>query len=244
MTANADKTDVVISISNLNVTRGKREVLANFNLEINKGSVTGLLGPSGCGKTTLMRSIVGLQIIKSGDVQVLGRKAGSLEVRERLGYMSQSPAVYSDISVLANLKYFASISNTSSTRVNEVLDLIELSSHKDSLTGNLSNGQKARVSLGIALLPDPEVLVLDEPTVGLDPLLRERLWSVFGNLSSEGCTLLVSSHVMAEAEHCNSLVLMRDGEVIYHGSNEELLHKTEKNNTESAFITIVSEGVS
>ncbi len=244
MITNLNKTDIVISISNLNVIRGKIEVLANFDLEINKGSVTGLLGPSGCGKTTLMRSIVGLQIIKSGDVQVLGRKAGSLEVRERLGYMSQSPAVYSDISVLANLKYFASISNTSSTRVNEVLDLIELSSHKDSLTGNLSNGQKARVSLGIALLPDPEVLVLDEPTVGLDPLLRERLWSVFGNLSSEGCTLLVSSHVMAEAEHCNSLILMRDGEVIYHGSNEELLHKTEKNNTESAFITIVSEGVS
>ena len=244
MITNLNKTDIVISISSLNVTRGKREILTNFDLDIGQGSITGLLGPSGCGKTTLMRSIVGLQIIKSGDVQVLGRKAGSLEVRERLGYMSQSPAVYSDISVLANLKYFASISNTYSARVNEVLDLVELSSHKDSLVGNLSNGQKARVSLGIALLPDPEVLVLDEPTVGLDPLLRERLWSVFGNLSSEGCTLLVSSHVMAEAEHCNSLVLMRDGEVIYHGSNEELLHKTEKNNTESAFITIVSEGAS
>ncbi len=244
MITNLNKTDIVISISNLNVTRGKSEILTNFDLDIDKGSITGLLGPSGCGKTTLMRSIVGLQIIKSGNVQVLGRKAGSLEVRERLGYMSQSPAVYTDISVLANLKYFASISNASSTRVNEVLDLVELSSHKDSLVGNLSNGQKARVSLGIALLPSPEILILDEPTVGLDPLLRERLWSVFENLSSDGCTLLVSSHVMAEAEYCNSLVLMRDGEVIYHGSNEELLRKTYKNNTESAFITIVSEGVS
>ena len=244
MITNLNKTDIVISISNLNVIRGKIEVLANFDLEINKGSVPGLLGPSGCGKTTLMRSIVGLQIIKSGDVQVLGRKAGSLEVRERLGYMSQSPAVYSDISVLANLKYFASISNTSSARVNEVLDLVELSSHKDSLVGNLSNGQKARVSLGIALLSSPEILILDEPTVGLDPLLRGRLWSVFENLSSDACTLLVSSHVMAEAEHCNSLVLMRDGEVIYQGSNEELLHKTDKDNTESAFIAIVSEGAS
>ena len=244
MITNLNKTDIVISISSLNVTRGKREILTNFDLDIGQGSITGLLGPSGCGKTTLMRSIVGLQIIKSGDVQVLGRKAGSLEVRKRIGYMSQSPAVYSDISVLANLKYFASISNTSSAKVNEVLDLVELSSHKDSLVGNLSNGQKARVSLGIALLSSPEILILDEPTVGLDPLLRERLWSVFENLSSDGCTLLVSSHVMVEAEHCNSLVLMRDGEVIYQGSNEELLHKTDKDNTESAFIAIVSEGAS
>ena len=175
-----------IKINNLTVERGKRDVVENVNLNITEGKITGLLGPSGCGKTTLMRSIVGVQIIKSGEIFILGEESGSKEVRGEVGYMSQDPALYEDISVNHNIGYFAKVLGVKKNRINEVLDLTELNDYKKSLVGNLSGGERARLSLGISILSKPKILILDEPTVGVDPLLRRKLWNVFSKLSEEG----------------------------------------------------------
>ena len=230
-----------IKINNLTVERGKRDVVENVNLNIIEGKITGLLGPSGCGKTTLMRSIVGVQIIKSGEILVLGKESGSKEVREEVGYMSQNPALYEDISVNENIGYFAKVLGVKKNRINEVLELTELNDYKKSLVGNLSGGERARLSLGISILSKPKILILDEPTVGVDPLLRKKLWNVFSKLSKEGHTLLISSHVMDEAEYCEDIILMRTGKVVYNGSKSNLINKTDEKNIEEAFIKIISK---
>jgi ABC-2 type transport system ATP-binding protein len=228
-----------VSVGALTVVRGGRRALDGVTLEVPVGQVTGLLGPSGCGKTTLMRSIVGVQIVESGTVTVLGEPAGTESLRHRVGYVTQAPSVYADLTVHQNLRYFARILGTSDDDVERVLSDVDLVPEADRLVGRLSGGQQGRVSLATALLGSPELLVLDEPTVGLDPVLRRDLWDLFGRLAATGVTLLISSHVMDEATRCERLVLMREGRVLSDGTPAELLSATGTDDIESAFLHLI-----
>jgi ABC-2 type transport system ATP-binding protein len=230
--------DVPISIAGLRVVRGGRVVLDELSLAVRAGVVTGLLGPSGSGKTTLMRSIVGVQIVAGGDATVLGVPAGSPVNRRRVGYVTQAPSVYSDLTVRENLRYFARVVDAPDERVDETIETVELVEHADQVVRTLSGGEHARVSLASALLGRPDVLVLDEPTVGLDPVLRRDLWRTFHALADEGRTLLVSSHVMDEAERCDELVLMREGRIVATGSPAALRSKAGTTDLEEAFLTL------
>lgn len=231
-----------IDVESLRVRRGGRVVLGSVSLQVPPGTVTGLLGPSGSGKTTLLRSIVGVQIVEGGQVTVLGLPAGSPALRHRVGYVTQAPSVYSDLSVRGNLRYFASVLGAPAADVDRVLTEVDLTDHADALAGRLSGGQVARVSLGVALLGQPELLVLDEPTVGLDPLLRRTLWDLFHALARRGVTLLVSSHVMDEAARCNRLLLMRDGAILADDTPDALLTRTGTRDVEGAFLSLVEAG--
>ncbi len=204
----------VVTVRDLVVRRGGANVLRGIDCELRAGHVTGLLGPSGCGKSTLMRSIVGVQRVESGSVTVLGEPGGSAAIRHRVGYSTQSPSAYDDLSIIENLRYFAAMLDVDRRRVAAVLERVDLVEQATRVVGSLSGGQRSRVSLAIALLADPAVLVLDEPTVGLDPELREQLWDTFRTLASDGATLLVSSHVMDEAARCDRLLLMLDGVLV------------------------------
>ena len=228
-----------VRVTGLVVARGGRRVLHGLDLAIARGRITGLLGPSGCGKTTLMRAIVGVQIVESGEVSVLGRPAGSAEVRERVGYVTQTPAVYPDLSAHENLRYFARVLHAPAERVEEMLDTVQLGEHADRPVRDLSGGQRSRVSLATALIGRPDVLVLDEPTVGLDPLLREDLWRTFHELADGGVTLFVSSHVMDEARRCDDLLLMRDGRLLADLTPDELRERTGEQDMERAFLRLV-----
>jgi ABC-2 type transport system ATP-binding protein len=239
--------DNAIEVEGLRVVRGGAEVLHGISLSVPRGLVTGLLGPSGCGKTTLMRAIVGVQIVASGTVDVLGLPAGSPElrsrvgrhVRERVGYVTQAPSVYGDLTVLENLRYFAAIVEADHARVSEVLDAVGLTGRERQLTATLSGGERARVSLASALLGRPELLVLDEPTVGLDPVLRAELWNMFHALASEGTALLVSSHVMDEAAECDRLLLMRDGALLEQTTPQLLRDRTGEDDLGRAFLAVI-----
>jgi ABC-2 type transport system ATP-binding protein len=227
-----------IQIRRLNVRRGGRLVLPELSLDIRRGVVTGLLGPSGSGKTTLIRAIVGVQIVESGEISVLGEPAGSEALRRRIGYVTQAPSVYSDLTVRQNLEYFASILGAPNGRVKEAIDAVALGGHSKQLVRTLSGGERSRVSLASALLGGPDLLVLDEPTVGLDPVLRRDLWTMFRELAEGGTTLLVSSHVMDEAERTDDLVLIRDGRVVATGSPSELREETHTEDLEEAFLAL------
>jgi ABC-2 type transport system ATP-binding protein len=228
-----------VRVEALRVRRGGHPVLDGLSLAVPRGRVVGLLGPSGSGKTTLMRAIVGVQVCEGGRVTVLGTPAGSPGLRSRVAYMAQGPSVYGDLEVGENLAYFARVLGVARDRVAEVLDAIELQGLERQLVANLSGGERARVSLGLALLGEPELLVLDEPTVGLDPVLRRRLWRTFHSLSADGLTLLVSSHVMEEAERCDELLLMRDGRILAQGSPRALMARTRTSDIEAAFLALV-----
>ncbi len=228
-----------VSIDRLCVNRGGRPVLDHLDLRIPAGLVTGLLGPSGAGKSTLLRSIVGVQTVRSGAVTVLGEPAGSAALRRRVGYLTQAPSVYDDLTVEQNLRYFARLSGVARGRVGEVLGQVDLAGEGRKLAGRLSGGQLSRVSLACALVTDPDLLVLDEPTVGLDPVLRRSLWRLFDDLAASGKTLLVSSHVMDEAARCDELVLMRDGELLAHESLDSLLERTGTPDAEAAFLALI-----
>jgi ABC-2 type transport system ATP-binding protein len=220
------------------VRRGGRLVLPGVSLEVAAGTVTGLLGPSGSGKTTLLRAIVGVQIVEAGAVRVLGLPAGSPPLWRRVGYVTQEPSVYGDMSVRENLRYFARILGAPPSRIDEAIAEVDLGAQADQLTRTLSGGERSRVSLATALLGRPELLVLDEPTVGLDPVLRRDLWTLFHDLAATGRTLLVSSHVMDEAARCDELVLMRDGAVVAAGSPSDLLERTGAAGLEEAFLAL------
>ena len=218
--------------------RGGAPVVRDVSLEIAAGKVTGLLGPSGSGKTTLLRAIVGVQIVEAGSVTVLGLPAGSPELRRRVGYVTQEPSVYGDMSVRENLRYFARILGAPPSRISEAIDEVDLDAQADQLTRTLSGGERSRVSLATALLGRPELLVLDEPTVGLDPVLRRDLWTLFHQLAETGRTVLVSSHVMDEAERCDELLLMRDGLIVAAAPPAELLARTGASDLEDAFLAL------
>jgi ABC-2 type transport system ATP-binding protein len=227
-----------ISVRELRVSRGGRLVLPGISLEVTGGMVTGLLGPSGSGKTTLMRSIVGVQVVEGGEVVVLGEPAGSPANRVRVGYVTQDPSVYGDLTVRENLRYFARILDVPDGRVDEAIGTVGLGEHSDQVVRTLSGGERSRVSLASALLGHPQVLVLDEPTVGLDPVLRRDLWQTFHGLAERGTTLLVSSHVMDEADRCDELLLMRDGRFVATGSPDALRRATGAADLEQAFLAL------
>jgi ABC-2 type transport system ATP-binding protein len=228
-----------IEIRGLRVDRGGREVLHGIDLDVEAGHVTGLLGPSGSGKTTLMRSIVGAQVVAGGSVAVLGLPAGAPALRARVGYQTQAPSVYADLTVRENLAYFARILGVPGRALTETIALVELEGQEGQLAVTLSGGELARLSLAAALLNRPEVLVLDEPTVGLDPLLRRDLWTSFDRLAEGGTTVLVSSHVMDEADRCDSLVLLRDGRILAAGTPEALRLRTGTADLDAAFLALI-----
>ena len=228
-----------IAINGLRVDRGGVTVLHDLDLRVDGGVVTGLLGPSGSGKSTLIRAIVGVQIVAAGEVTVLGTPAGSPELRSRVGYVTQAPSVYGDLTVRENLAYFARVLGAPRERVDAVIERVGLSDMAARLVGRLSGGQKARVSLATALVNDPDVLVLDEPTVGLDPVLRRDLWDFFHELAEGGTTLLVSSHVMDEAARCERLLLLREGRLIADLGPEELLRRTGAADLDTAFLRLI-----
>jgi ABC-2 type transport system ATP-binding protein len=227
-----------IQIRDLRVRRGGRVVLPGVSLDVRAGVVTGLLGPSGSGKTTLMRAIVGVQIVDAGELMVLGGPAGSPGNRSHVGYVTQAPSVYGDLTVRENLHYFARILDVSDDRVEEAIDIVDLGEHERQVVRTLSGGERSRVSLASALLGHPEVLILDEPTVGLDPVLRRDLWETFHRLADQGTTLLVSSHVMDEAERCDELILMRDGRIVATGNPTALREQTGQADLEDAFLVL------
>lgn len=235
----ADAAPAAVHVDHLTVVRGGTTALDDVTLTVPVGQVTGLLGPSGCGKTTLMRSIVGVQLLRSGTVTVLGQPAGTASLRSRVGYVTQAPSVYGDLTVRGNLRYFARILGADDADVERVLDDVDLRPQADRLVGRLSGGQTSRVSLATALLGSPELLVLDEPTVGLDPVLRRDLWELFHRLADAGTTLLVSSHVMDEATRCQRLVLMREGHVLADGAPDALLEQTGAADMEGAFLSFI-----
>jgi ABC-2 type transport system ATP-binding protein len=227
-----------ISVSDLRVSRGGKAVLHDITLEVARGVVTGLLGPSGSGKTTLMRAIVGVQVVQGGEVTVLGEPAGSPENRRRVGYVTQAPSVYGDLTVTENLVYFARILGVPHERVAEAITTVDLAENADRVVRTLSGGERSRVSLATALLGRPQLLVLDEPTVGLDPVLRRSLWTTFATLADGGTTLLVSSHVMDEADRCDELLLMREGRIVASGTPAGLRESAGSTNLEDAFLVL------
>ena len=231
-----------VDVAGLTVRRGPHTVLDGLDLRVPVGQVVGLLGPSGAGKTTLMRAIVGVQEVQGGTVTVLGRPAGSPELRRRVGYVTQAPSVYADLTVTENLRYFATVLRSSSGDADRVLEQVDLVRYARTRVGDLSGGERSRVSLAVALLGAPELLVLDEPTVGLDPVLRRDLWDLFGRLRDDGASLLVSSHVMDEASRCDRLLLMRDGALVADATETELLERTGTDDVEHAFLALVEEG--
>jgi ABC-2 type transport system ATP-binding protein len=228
-----------IVVDRLRVVRGGRVALDEVSAAITGGLVTGLLGPSGSGKSTLMRAIVGVQRVDSGRVLVLGEPAGSPPLRRRVAYTTQAPSVYADLTVRENLRYFARILAAPSQRIDETLETVGLTADADRVVNELSGGQRARASLASALLGRPEVLVLDEPTVGLDPVLRRDLWTNFRELAATGATLLVSSHVMDEAERCDELLLLREGRLLAVGPVPEIRRRTGTDDLNEAFLRLI-----
>ncbi len=228
-----------VEVAGLTVVRGRREVLHNLDFTIPVGQVTGLLGPSGCGKSTLMRALVGVQDGISGTVTVFGEPAGAKSLRHRIGYVTQAPSVYDDLSVAENLAFLARVLGVDQTEVARCIGTVDLADHADDVVANLSGGQQSRASLAVALLGSPTMLVLDEPTVGLDPVLREDLWGTFHDLADTGVAVLVSSHVMDEAERCDKLLLMRDGAILAQGSPAEIKDAGGADDVESAFLGLV-----
>jgi ABC-2 type transport system ATP-binding protein len=229
----------VISVRSLQVSRGGRSVIQNLHFEVQRGEIVGLLGPSGCGKSTLMRALVGVQLGVTGDCNVLGLPAGSKSLRTLVGYMTQESSVYEDLTVFENLRYFAAMVGADHERVNTVIADVDLSPERDRQVNSLSGGQRNRVSLAAALLGKPDLLVLDEPTVGLDPVLRRDLWEQFRRLAGDGATLLVSSHVMEEASECDRILMMRDGRLLADGTESALLTRTGASDITGAFLAMI-----
>ncbi len=228
-----------IRVDDLRVVRGGKAALDGVSLEVAPGVVTGLLGPSGGGKSTLMRSVVGVQRVESGRVSVLGLPAGSAGLRSRVAYRTQAPSVYADLTVRENVGYFARILGVPAGGVDEAIETVGLDAEAGQIAGRMSGGQLARVALAMALLGEPEVLVLDEPTVGLDPLLRRDLWDTFHTLADRGATLLVSSHVMDEADRCDELLLLRDGRLIATGTPAALRERTGAADLDAVFLSLI-----
>jgi ABC-2 type transport system ATP-binding protein len=228
-----------VEVTDLHVVRGGVRAVDGVSLTVPHGQVTGLLGPSGCGKTSLMRSVVGVQIVEAGEIAVGGLPAGHPELRHRVGYVTQAPSVYDDLTVEENLRFFARVLGLDGAEVDRCIAAVDLDDHRDRLANRLSGGQRSRVSLAVALLGEPEFLVLDEPTVGLDPVLRRDLWDLFHRLADDGAAVLVSSHVMDEAERCDRLLLMRSGRILADDTPAGLLERTGADNVEHAFLSLV-----
>lgn len=231
--------DHAVLVQDLVVRRGRREVLHGLNCHVDTGMVTGLLGPSGGGKSTLMRAIVGVQVTHGGSVTVLGEAAGARSLRRRVGYVTQSPSVYPDLTVQQNARYFAALTGVGARAADAAIVTVGLADSADQLVETLSGGQRSRASLACALLNSPEVLVLDEPTVGLDPVLRVELWDMFNSLARQGCAVLVSSHVMDEASRCQRLMLLREGHLVADDTPDAIRADTGTHDLEMAFLRLI-----
>lgn len=229
-----------VSILNISKTFGKHEVLKNINLEIQRGEIFGLLGPSGAGKTTLVKQLAGLDVPTAGEIHIFQERMPTLQLVEKLGYMAQSDALYTELTAKENLAFFAALYGLKrklrQQRIKDVMELVQLAEHVDKPVGNYSGGMKRRLSLAISMLHRPELYLLDEPTVGIDPVLRKNVWKAFEMLRNEGKTLIVTTHVMDEAEKCDRLGLMRDGRLIAVGTPAELKKETKTNSIEEAFL--------
>lgn len=230
---------VAVDIADLTVIRGKNAALRDLSCQMRCGEITGLLGPSGSGKTTLIRSIVGAQRIASGRVTVFGKPAGAPELRRRLGYVTQAPSIYEDLTVAENVRYFAAVMGADRAHTEQLLRDLDLNEAANQLARNLSGGQRARASLACALVGEPDLLVLDEPTVGQDPVLREQLWAAFRQRAERGAAVIVSSHVMDEASRCDRLLLIRDGAVLAAGTPDEIREEAGTADMDAAFLTLI-----
>ncbi|WP_425955136.1 ABC transporter ATP-binding protein [Xylanimonas sp. McL0601] len=239
----ADIDASAVRVRGLSVVRGGVTVLEGLDLDVPTGQVVGLLGPSGSGKTTLMRAVVGVQANVTGELQVLGLPAGSPSLRRRVGYVTQAASVYPDLTVTENLAHFAALAGlrgaTARSAVAEAVTAVDLGGHERQQVVSLSGGERSRVSLAAALVGDPELMVLDEPTVGLDPVLRRDLWTMFHKLAAQGRTLLVSSHVMDEATRCDRLLLLRAGTLVADTTPDALLTETGAPDAERAFLALI-----
>ncbi len=233
--------EAAIETRDLVVIRGNRQVLDRLSVTVPAGSITGLIGPSGCGKTTLIRCLAGVQLIRAGTVEVLGSPAGTPSLRSRVGYLTQASSVYPDLTVGENLRYFAALAGAGAAAVDQAIADVGLQEQRSTLTGNLSGGQRTRVSLAAALVGDPELFLLDEPTVGLDPVLRRDLWQLFEQLRGQGKTLLVTSHVMDEAARCQRVLLMRDGRLLADDTPAGLRRQTGQHDLEQAFLHLAEQ---
>jgi ABC-2 type transport system ATP-binding protein len=231
--------ETAIEVKDLVVQRGGRTVLHGIDCTVGRGSVTGLLGPSGSGKTTFIRAVVGVQKVRSGTVTVLGRPAGSAALRRTVGYLTQAPSVYVDLTVRENARYFASLYGLPAADADRAIIDVDLGQAAGQLVGTLSGGQRSRASLACAMLSNPEVLVLDEPTVGQDPVLRADLWQRFHEMAAAGTTLLVSSHVMDEARRCDRLLLIRDGRLIGDDTPDAIRAAAGTHDLEEAFLRLI-----
>ncbi len=216
---------------------GRQAALQGVSLRLRRGEVYGLLGPNGSGKTTLIRCLLGLVKPDAGSVRVLGRLMPDLNVLSRIGYMTQTAALYPDLTVLENLRFFAAI-NGAEAHLTEALRFVDLEDRPDSVVATLSGGMRTRASLACAIVHRPELLLLDEPTVGVDPQLRRRLWDQFREMADGGTTLLISSHVMDEAERCQRLGLIRFGRLLAEGTVEELKEQAGVEKLEDAFLQL------
>jgi len=228
-----------IAVRGLRVERGGRDVLPGIDLDVAAGRVTGLIGPSGSGKSTLMRAIVGVQVVGGGSVTVLGESAGTPALRRRVAYVTQSGSVYGDLTAWENVRYLARIMGIGDDDVRRVIEVVGLVGSEHRPVARLSGGQRHRVALAGALLGRPELLVLDEPTVGLDPLLRRDLWALFERLRDEGATLLVSTHVLDEAGRCDDVLLLRDGRLLAATTAAGLRSDTGTDDLDEAFVRLI-----
>jgi ABC-2 type transport system ATP-binding protein len=228
-----------IEVRDLVVDRGKRRVLHGLSCAVPRGSVTGLLGPSGSGKTTLLRAVVGVQIVTAGTVTVLGEPAGAASLRRRLGYLTQAPSVYTDLTVRENARYFAALHGGSRADADQAISDVGLSSAATQLVGTLSGGQRSRASLACAIVGHPELVILDEPTVGQDPVLRAELWARFHAMAAAGTTLVVSSHVMDEAARCHRLLLIREGRLIADDTPDAVRATAGTDDLDEAFLRLI-----
>jgi ABC-2 type transport system ATP-binding protein len=230
----------IVSIRNVSKIFGKQTVLEEINLEIQKGEIFGLLGPSGAGKTTLVKQLIGLDLPTKGEVDLFGKRMPSLNLVQGIGYMSQSDALYTELSAKENLEFFATLyglkGKERKRRIDEVMEIVQLSEHLTKLVSQYSGGMKRRLSLAAALLHEPDLLILDEPTVGIDPVLRQSIWNSFYELKNKGKTLIVTTHVMDEAEKCDRLGLIRDGHLIAIGTPVQLKQQTNATSIEEAFL--------
>ncbi|WP_100401411.1 ABC transporter ATP-binding protein [Bacillus sp. FJAT-42315] len=232
--------NAIVSVQHVSKAFGKHQVLKDITLQINGGEIFGLLGPSGAGKTTLVKQLVGLDLPTSGENFLFQQKMPSLKLIEKIGYMAQSDALYGELSAKENLQFFASLyglqGKKQQQRIEAVMEVVQLTDHVNKLVSTYSGGMKRRLSLAIALLHEPQLLILDEPTVGIDPVLRKSIWNAFYKLKAKGTTLIVTTHVMDEAEKCDRLALMRDGSLIAVGTPNELKKQTDSATIEEAFL--------
>lgn len=235
-----DANEVIVSIQDVSKAFGKQEVLNNISLNVYKGEIFGLLGPSGAGKTTLVKMLTGLDLPNRGENYLFQEKMPSLKLIEKIGYMAQSDALYGELTAKENLEFFGALFGLNGkalqSRIGKVMDVVELSDHLNKTVHHYSGGMKRRLSLAIALLHEPALLILDEPTVGIDPVLRKSIWNAFYNLNEKGTSIIVTTHVMGEAEKCHRLAMLRDGRLIAVGTPEQLKAETSSSSIEEAFL--------